>query len=267
MSQPTINNQPLFYSAAEPLDKTRHASLGLKRAEGGQFKFAAQAYAVPLNAPEFNHALKSYPIIFTSLTDPKAVAALGIERDTNLFVNDDGTWLEGAYIPAYVRRYPFIFAEMSEQDQYALCVDRNSELVSETPDFPFFENGEMSEATRRAMEFCQLFQQQAVISEPILKELGASGLLTEKDLTIKRPDGSDQRIGGYIAVDEQRLATMSDEAFLDLRRKDILPYIYMHLSSLSNWTRLLDLHVRRQGTTGAPTPTDAPEGGETPTVS
>lgn len=244
MSESAQSGLPLLYKSVEPLDKERHASLGILSSRSS-FSFAARASAVPVNIAEFNFALKSFPIVFTSATDPQAIAVMGLQQDQNLFVKPDGSWLPGSYIPLYVRRYPFIFGALQTDNQFALCVDTAAEMVSNDADQPFFHNGELAEAAKRGIENCQSFQAQHAATRKIMDRLASSGLLESREATITLRNGTVRVLGTYVGVNEARLAALSDEQFLQLRRDDLLPVIYLHLASLSNWMRLLDLHVAR----------------------
>lgn len=260
MSESASSDLPPLYSAVEPLDKERHALLGLVRKEI-HYGFSAHANAVPLTAPEFNLALKSFPIIFNSETNPYPVAVLGLKRDQNLFVEPDGKWLPGAYVPLFVRRYPFMFGSVGEGDQFAFCIDPNAAMISDTPDLPLFEDGELTEVAQKGVETCQIFQQKYEATQPVMEKLTASGLLEKREATVTLQDGSDRTLGTYVGVDENRLAELSDEQFLELRRNNLLPFIYMHLASLSNWMRLLELHALRnppEGGTQAESDEEAP---------
>lgn len=236
---------PLFYSKAEPLNKSRHAALGLVRRQG-PYAFAAGTNAVPINTAEFNLVQKVYPIVFTPNAPHQAIAILGIGNNQNLFVDKEGGWSSDHYIPAYVRRYPFIFAQSpDEENQFVLCVETESELVSTEPDMPFFEDGELTETAKKAMEFCKAFQEQALATRPLLEALQEFALLKEQSLAIKGPDGTGRKLGTFHAVDEEKLNGFEDEQFLELRRRKVLPLIYLHLASLSNWSRLLNLRARQ----------------------
>ncbi len=238
-------NSPLFYSKAEPLNKTRHAKLGLVRREN-PYTFAAKANAVPINTSEFNLVQKFYPIVFTPQAPHQAIAVLGIGNDQNLFVDEEGAWSQGHYIPAYVRRFPFIFAQSPEEEnQFVLCVETESELVSAKPDMPFFEDGELTEIAKKAMEFCKTFQEQALATKPFLEAVQEFELLKEQSLTIRGAEGTERKLGTFHAVDEEKLGGFEDEPFLELRRRKVLPLLYLHLASLSNWSRLLNLRARQ----------------------
>ena len=86
---------------------------------------------MPINAVEFGLAVRHYPIVFTSADPALPVAVLGLRSGQNMFIGDDGAWESSNYVPAYIRRYPFIFMSSSDGLQFTLCVDVESEAVSE----------------------------------------------------------------------------------------------------------------------------------------
>jgi SapC len=97
---------PIFYSRPRPLDAVADRGRSLRPVS--DFGFARATNSVLLGAAESPRAVRSYPIVFTSREPRVAVAVLGLEGNENLFVGEDGRWREGHYVPAYVRRYPFI---------------------------------------------------------------------------------------------------------------------------------------------------------------
>lgn len=253
MQAPTTG--AILYSKVEPLAPAVHGALGLKRIDK-PLDFARGAHAVPINTVEFNLALKSYPIVFAGTETPMPVAVFGMKEKENLFVEEDGRWLDSAYIPAYVRRYPFIFGQNQDQSQLTLCIDRESQLVGEGADFPFFENNEATETVNKAVEFCKTFHQHHLATKKfgtIVKELD---LFANQQVTMRGPDGDQHVVGTYMAIDENKFNELKDEAFLVLRKSGALPFIYMHLSSLSNWQYLSQ---RRQQILGHPFPEEAPK--------
>ena len=100
---------PIFYRRPRPIDAVLDSGRSLQPIS--DFRFARVTNSVLLGAAEFPRAMRSYPIVFTSREPRVAVAVLGLEGDENLFVDEDGKWRQGDYIPAYVRRCPFIFLE------------------------------------------------------------------------------------------------------------------------------------------------------------
>lgn len=143
----TQTSLPLFYEQPRPLAPGAHANLSLAGNTG--FGYAAKTNAVPLVATELPTACRHFPIVFTDGDQPTPVAVLGVRGQENLFVDAQGQWRAGAYIPAYVRRYPFIFMENEDRSQFTLCVDEKAASVVEGRDNPFFdEAGEPTDLAR-----------------------------------------------------------------------------------------------------------------------
>ena len=111
---------PLFFKKPAPLDLKRHAKAGLLPSQ--DIAFAATTNSIIINAIEFFEATRQYPIVFTQAETPLPAVIVGLEQK-NYFVNDKGRWKEDAYIPAYVRKYPFVFMDVPERNEFLLCID------------------------------------------------------------------------------------------------------------------------------------------------
>ena len=122
-----------------PLDPQRHGSKSLKRMTS--FPFARKTNSVPINGVEFPFVMRHYPIVFTAGERPNPVAVLGVRTDKNLFVNEWGGWTDGLYVPAYIRRYPFIFMEDASGERLILCVDEETNLLVDDSKRPLFADG------------------------------------------------------------------------------------------------------------------------------
>ena len=113
--------QLLFYSEVVPVSSESHSDLSISGVEN--FGFASKTNSIPLVAAEFRSAASEYGIVFVNSDDTIVpIAALGLRQDENAFIGDEGQW-DAAYIPAFVRRYPFAFAHNTEKNQYTLCID------------------------------------------------------------------------------------------------------------------------------------------------
>lgn len=229
---------PLFYSAPEVLEASRHAGLGLK--PHASFAFAAGANVIPLNLAEFAQAGVWYPIVFSGKETVSPVAVVGVRGGQNLFVEADGAWRAPAYVPAYVRRYPFILTrpDMSK-DQVLLCIDRGSDRVSEAAEKKFFDGAQPAETTKAALDYCLNFQRQALATEQVTKALVEHDLLVDRQGTLELPGGGETlRLTDFKVVDEARLNGLSDEAMLDLRKRGALAMAYCQMMSMNNWSSL-----------------------------
>jgi hypothetical protein len=243
-----VSGAVLFYSRPEPLNPELHGKLGVKRLDT-PFKFAKAGHAIPLTVGEFPLAAVSGPIIFVG-DEKLPLAVMGLNAGDNMFVQDNGMFEPGVYVPAYVRRYPFVFANDDANQQMVLCVDRDADFIVEGGDLPFFENGEPSEYTKACMEFCNNFEmerQRTVSFVQLLKDLDLFELKTAT-FTPPTPEGQQvepQKIAEYYGVSEEKLNKLPTEKFLELRDNGALAQIYAHLLSLVGWDRLISLALTR----------------------
>ena len=157
---------------------------------------------------------------------------------------------EDYYTPAFVRRYPFVFAADDGQDRLLLCVDREAPMVSDTPDIPFFEGGEPSKFTQDAIEFCKEFERQRRATMEFVKLLDSLELFEQKSVAFtprdeNGNDGPQQKIADYWAIDEEKLNKLSGEKFLELRDNGAMGAIYAHMVSLLNWPIIIQRAMRQ----------------------
>jgi hypothetical protein len=244
-----LSGNVLFYSKPEPLAKELHGKLGVKQM-AGPFKFAKAGHAVPLTVGEFPLAAVTGPIIFVG-DEKLPIAVMGLNAGENMFVKDDGSFEGGVYIPAYIRRYPFVFANDDANKQMVLCIDRAAEFVVEGGDMPLFDaKGEPTEYTKNCIEFCNNFEmerQRTMSFVQILKDLDLFEPKTA-NFTPTNPDGSagePQKIAEYFGVSEEKLNKVPAEKFIELRDNGALGQIYAHLLSLVGWDRLIAVALAR----------------------
>lgn len=235
-----VPGMPLFYSNPVPLDARRHAALGLKAKLG--LGFAQHVNAVPVNVIEMPQICHFYPIAFSPDGNATPVAIMGVRDNENLFVNAKGDWAANTYIPAYIRRYPFIFSEIPDSDQLTLCMDETEEAVDPKSPQKFFDaEGKPTQLSQNALEFCKSYHAAAQQTLEFSKFLSASGLLVDRQAEINIVDGKRISFSGFRIVDEQKLVNLSDKDFLEWRKKGWLPFLYAHLFSGAQWQRLTAL--------------------------
>jgi SapC len=238
-----LTGNVLFYNKPEPLSREVHGALGVKRSDK-PYAFVASAHVVPLTVTEFMPASLSFPIIFVG--DARVpVAVMGVNQGDNLYVSEDGQFEPDAYLPAYVRRYPFVFANDGQGDRMIVCIDRQADAVSDQPDVPFFENGEPTEFTKTAIKFLEDFETERRRTDAFVQLMKDLDLLDVKQASFqpRNPDGSavgePQLVAEYFAVSEDKLKGLAPEKFAELRDNGALPQIYAHITSLLGWERLI----------------------------
>lgn len=232
------NTMPLFYS--NPVPVAPKALLGPSVVKLGDFRYAKPTNALPLTGSELPLAARSYPIVFTEGDNPVPLAIVGLRDRENLFVEDDGGWAEGHYIPAYVRRYPFLIITVDgpagEGGQRAvLGIDNVDSVVGASGVKDLFDGQEASQFTKDAFEFCKAFETHRRATEPFAKALKEAGLLKKRDAELGLPNGSKMALQGFVTVDEQAFNALKDDTFIAWRRKGWVAWVYAHLMSMANW--------------------------------
>ncbi|MBM3525488.1 MAG: SapC family protein [Alphaproteobacteria bacterium] len=229
---------PQFYRQPAAVNRERHAGKSLRDAG---FAFSAGANAVALNMVEMTHAGSHYPIVFTTSAPAFPIAVLGLREGRNLFLNADGTWRAGTYIPAYLRRYPFIFAQTPGSSQLTLCVDEAAPHLVDGSDRPLFQDGKPTDHTDNALKFCMAFEAEREKTIVFSKAIEASGILVENRADVNLAGGEKLHIGGYRVIDAAKLDALPESTFLEWRRSGWLAPLYAHLVSLGCWQSLLGL--------------------------
>ena len=194
---------PLFYKKPVPLQLERHAAYRVNSQAG--FGFAADANAVPINAAEFLAAARHHPIVFAAGDEATPLVVLGLRDGENLSLDEQGKWRTGVYIPAYVRRYPFIFMSAEGDDRFTLCIDEDAEAVTEEGDGePLFVSGEASLMANRALEFCTAYQREAAVTQALAVAIKEQDLLTASSVNLSGQKLGDLSLGGFQVVDEKK---------------------------------------------------------------
>ncbi|MEL6245616.1 MAG: SapC family protein [Pseudomonadota bacterium] len=245
---PALSGQVLFYQQPEPLSPEQHGALGVRQIEQ-PFSFLRVAHAVPVTVTEFGMAAGAYPVIFVG-EEKTPVAVMGVRQGQNLFVTAEGMTDPDYYVPAFVRRYPFVFASDQAEDRLLLCVDRNAPMVTEQPEVPFFEGGQPSKFTQDAIEFCKEFERQRRATAEFTQIIQRFDLFEQKTVAFQprdgagNPQGEQQKIADYWAVSEDKLNALSPEQFMELKNNGAVGAIYAHLVSLLNWSRIIQRAMR-----------------------
>ena len=245
-----LSGNVLFYSRPEPLSNEAHGKLGLRRVDR-PFAFAAGAQAVPLTVTEFPIAALSYPIIFAG-DRRQPLAVMGVAGDANMFIQPNGYFEVGVYVPAYIRRYPFVLANDTSREQMVVCIDRAAPMLGDLPDLPFFDpGGQPTDYTRNCIQFCNDYENELRRTESFVTLLTEFNLLDVRKTTYTptNPDGSQgqpQEIAEYFAVSEERLKALPDDKIRALLDNGAISQIYAHLTSLMGWDRLISIALARQ---------------------
>lgn len=229
----------------EPLSYQKHGHLKILNKRS--YRFAEDYYIVSLQVNEFLRAAATYPIVFVENTGGyRPFALLGLKRGENLFTDSEGRWNAG-YVPTVVRTHPFVLGKAEDRDAMMVCIDVESDLVSETEGQALFdESGNPTETVENAQKTLSEFQRYVDFTRRFSDDLRDRGLLSPLDIKIREGGSDTQHIEGCYGINEKRLNEMTDEAFLELRRSGILPLIYAQTMSMGQMERLLRMRREKE---------------------
>jgi hypothetical protein len=226
---------PLFYNQLEPLSSQAHADFRTKTMD--RAPFLVGQHAIPVTVDEFALVQRFMPIVFSSGDDPIPLALMGLNEGVNVFIDAEGKLVEqNFYVPAYVRRYPFLLARLTpDAQELSLCFDPTYEGVGAFDEGePLFNGAEPSELTKNILQFNETFETAGMRTQQFMVELKESGLLTEGEVTIQ-PEGSEQPFvyRGFQMVDENKLRDLRGDQLRKMSQNGMLPLLYAHLFSLA----------------------------------
>ncbi len=238
-ASPSTSALPLFFKRVVGVNPELHSSLRLDRSTG--YGFAAGAQSVPLGLGEFEAVSQHFPILFTSGAHPTPVALLGLREGENLFVLPDGNWRPNSYVPAYIRAFPFIFVEDTAKQALYVAMEPDADSLRLDAGTPLFEDGKPTAALTECMAFCAAFRDNLAAAVALGQALEAEGLLEQEEANITFTHGGASKVGGFKVVKPERLDRVSDETFLDWRRRGWLGPLYAHLHSMTRWRSVIEL--------------------------
>jgi hypothetical protein len=224
---------PLFYKSVVPLSSQFHPNHGLKTRD--DLEFTRGTHAIPITVDEFAIAQRHYPIVFGLGENPAPLALIGLQEGNNLYLGADGQWEAGQYVPAFVRRYPFMLARLSPtSEELSLCFDDTAGLLAADQGEPLFDGTAPSETTKNILAFCEQFEQAVFRTRAFMDELAKLDLLMDGEVTIQRPDLPEPAVyRGFRMVAEDKLQALRGDQTRKLVQSGMLGLVYAHLFSLS----------------------------------
>ena len=220
----------------EALDPERHK--GLRFTPAPDFGFAAGVASAPLSASEVLESARHFPIVFTTEGPLLPLALLSIKEGANAFVDDAGKWL-APYVPAHIRRYPFILGNSGEPETFTIMLDRQApQFAGEGGELLYTEGNTRGPALVAALDFLKTFQEEITGTEKMLEPLAQ--VLTMQRLDITRADGAKTSIDGIRLVDREKIMALDDATLAGWVRSGLMAVIDAHLVSLGNMRALAD---------------------------
>jgi len=238
-----------FYKKVVALNSDVHRNLRFAD-DQADFSFARDTTAVLLAGVEFAEAGREYPIVFIRGQDKqmRPVALLGVRQGENLYVDEHGKW-DGSYIPAFVRRYPFVMSDGGEGGQLVVCIDEScSALSTEKGELLIDAKGKLQPRMNEVVQFLDNFQREFARTELIARQLDELGLFIQQGARFDTSTGETFQLNDFYLIDEAKFGQISDEKLPQLFRSGALGLVYLHTASLGNMRKLLDKVAARSAT-------------------
>lgn len=225
---------PLFYKDLMPLNSRDHGKYRARAVD--KAAWVAGQHAVPITTDEFFQAQRHFPIVFSSGDNPVPLALMGLNEGINAFFDDEGMALEDIYVPAYIRRYPFLLARLDpSSDTMSLCFDPTSGLVGEFDEGQaLFEGDQPTEHTQEVLKFSEMFEEAGARTQAFIEELKKSELLIEGEVSIQQGERPDQPFiyRGFQIVDQEKMNKLRGDQLRKWNENGMLPLVFAHLMSL-----------------------------------
>ncbi len=242
-----MTTQLLIYETVVPLSVQRHGDWSVKT--GRSYDFARQVNSVPLTAVEFASAAAEYVIVFPG--DEEAVmpaAILGLREGENMYVTDSGEW-EAPYIPAFIRRYPFVFSSNDSGKTFTLCIDEHFEGCNQEGrgERLFDTDGEHTQYLRGVLNFQREYQAQFQRTRAFCDKLRELDLLEPMQALYTLGTGERASLAGFMGIERERLKALNGDQLADLAPTDELELAYLQLHSMRNFPSMTERMTREPG--------------------
>lgn len=225
---------PLFYKDLMPLNSRDHG--GWRARSVDKASWIGSQHAIPLTVEEFPLAQRNFPIVFSAGENSVPLALMGLNEGVNVFFEDDGTPRGDAYVPAYIRRYPFLLAKLRpDAEEMSLCFDPTSDVVGDFKEGEaLFADGQPTDHTKGLLDFCEKFEEAGARTQAFMKEVTDAGLLMDGEVAIQQNDKPDQPYiyRGFRMINQEKLKELDAEKIKAWNDNGLLPLIYAHLMSL-----------------------------------
>ena len=228
-------SQLLIYESAVPVTANKHGDWSLEMAN--DFGFSKGVNSVPLMAVEFPNAASEYAIVFSGTKDAVIPAViLGMRTDENLYLTEVGGW-QAKYVPAFVRRYPFVFAISDDGKKFTLCIDESFPHFNQEGrgERLFGEDKKPTPYVERVLKFLEQYQIEFQRTQAFCKRLLELDLLEPMRAQAELGTGEKLSLGGFMAVNRDKAKALPPEKLAELAKSDELELLYLHLHSMRNF--------------------------------
>jgi hypothetical protein len=227
-----MTKQLLIYDNVVPVNRQTHKKTSVRKTTS--FAFAKDVNSVPIVDVEFPRVCVEMPIVFSRTeTGIVSLALLGAKQNQNAFVDDKDDW-SGRYVPAFFRRYPFVFAVQDGTDQMTLCLDEAYEGLNKKDIGERMFDGEGTDSSylRTVLQFVEEYQATFNRTQSFCDRLEEAGLLEEARVDYTLADGTKGGVTGFLRVSNDKFRALDDTQIAAMFRSGDLDLIQAHFLSM-----------------------------------
>ena len=240
---------PILYKDLIPLNSRDHSNWRARTVD--RAPWVSGQHAIPLTVEEFPLAQREFPIVFSQGERPVPLALMGLNEGVNTFFDEEGKPIgDLLYVPAYIRRYPFLLARLDPNaDSMSLCFDPSADLVGAFDDGEaLFDGDQPSEHTKAVLQFCERFEEAGQRTQAFIDEIVKAELLMEGEVSIQRNDAPDRPFvyRGFQMINQEKLRELRGDQLRKWNDSGLLPLLFAHLFSLE-LMRVIFARQQQQG--------------------
>jgi hypothetical protein len=216
----------------------------LKVASNAAIKVAKNQHLIGVKITEVAQAITCFPVFFTrgSVAGDWSLSAItGIELGNNLFIVD-GAW-DAIYQPTGMKTFPFFLMNSPrDKNAYTIGIDESSKSFTADGEPVFDDKGKASLMLSAVTAQLEEDVQNEIRSYKFCLEMEKLGLMKAMDILVHYVDETVTTLTGLHTVDEEKLQSLTEKEFEDLRSLGYLAPLYGMLMSMYQLNDLIRRH-------------------------
>jgi len=229
----------LFYKEPTVLSKDAHPEITFKSA--GDLSFANEMNSVPIAGAEFPQALQDHPIFFVKSDKEAGFTPVCLLSLTNGTHSLGDKWDE-AYVPAFIRRYPFGVTEDG-----TVVFDKAAPHFDGEGDKLFDDKKEPTDALKNIINFLGSVDAGYQETDAFCKALADKGMIVPFEQSLKIGERS-INLGELHKIDEAKLYDLDEKELHEWFNKKWIAWSYSHLASITNLSKVVKRLEKDQAT-------------------
>lgn len=229
------------------LSSDKHLALKVITSRGAEY--GEDVHFVPVLAEELRSLVLDYAVCLMKNHETGQFglqALLGFEAGENLFL--DGDQWHAHYIPIHVRRQPFMVGVAGDEgteptpENMVLTIDTDSKRVQESEGEDLFhEDGRSTPYLANISKMLTAIIPGIKTTDLFIEALNEHELIQQARIDIEFVNGEKHEFEGFYTISDEKLASLSESALVDLHKKGYLQAAHLLLASIGQLQRLIGM--------------------------